>query len=387
MKDYFMKECKIRFISHIDGDCVNDRDGIKIDNGVRISVSVSAPTEASMYLNGEKMLLRDGLFYGEADICGYRNALVAKDEKSGDETKITILYLQQTVGHYRISSDDNIRFLQDINDHKDEYTSIFDNPYLAIYKKAHDLYGAKVHLNLFYEFEDEARKSFSKDRAYFNLSMMTDKFKDEFTANSDWLKLAFHSRTEKPNAPYKNASAKTIIKDCTQVHREIIRFAGKECISNCTTIHFGEANHECMRALRSMGYRSFAGYFTMNNDKPLVSYYATPDLVGHIEKRDFWYDTSEDILFAKIDRVTNMGSLDECMDVIKNTVNDPHLGGFVSVMIHEQYFYDDYKAHKPDFAARILEPSKYLYEHGYVGAHISDITKENDLCDFKGFYG
>ena len=50
MKDYFMKECKIRFISHIDGDCVNDRDGIKIDNGVRISVSVSAPTEASMYL-------------------------------------------------------------------------------------------------------------------------------------------------------------------------------------------------------------------------------------------------------------------------------------------------------------------------------------------------
>ena len=385
MVDYFMTDRKIRFISHIDGDCVNDRDGVKINGGVRIDVTVSAPIDADMYLNEQKMLYEDGLFHAKFDIIGYRNALVAKDMASGEPTKITLLYLQKAVGHFRVSSDDNIRFLQDINDHKDEYTSIFDNPYLAIYKKAHDLYGAKVHLNLFYEFDDEARKRFSNDRKYFNLSMMTDKFKDEFIANSDWLKLAFHSKAEKPNAPYKFASPQTIMNDCIDVHREIIRFAGKECISNSTTIHFGEANIECMRALRSMGYRSFTGYFTLNEGKPFVSYYTPAQLIEHVTNRDFWYDTNEDILFAKIDRVTNMGPLTECMDVIKNAVNDPHQGGFVSIMIHEQYFYEDYVAHKSDFEARILEPCKYLYERGYIGAHISEITKEDDLCDFSAF--
>ena len=47
--------------------------------------------------------------------------------------------------------------------------------------------------------------------------------------------------------------------------------------------------------------------------------------------------------------------------------------------------YEDYTAYKPDFEARILEPCKYLYEHGYVGAHITDITRESDLCDFSAF--
>ena len=39
---------------------------------------------------------------------------------------------------FRISSDDNILFLQDINKNKDTYSSIFENPYLAMYKMAHD---------------------------------------------------------------------------------------------------------------------------------------------------------------------------------------------------------------------------------------------------------
>ena len=51
------------------------------------------------------------------------------------------------VKRFRISSDDNILFLKDLSE--GDYKSIFDHPYLAVYKKAHDLFGAKVHLNLF----------------------------------------------------------------------------------------------------------------------------------------------------------------------------------------------------------------------------------------------
>jgi hypothetical protein len=73
------------------------------------------------------------------------------------------------------------------------------------------------------------------------------------------------------------------------------------------------------------------------------------------------------------------------MDEIQRVVSDPHLGGFVSIMIHEQYFYKDYKAYKCDFEARILEPCKLLYGLGYKGAHLTDITCESNLKDFPKF--
>jgi hypothetical protein len=58
---------------------------------------------------------------------------------------------------------------------------------------------------------------------------------------------------------------------------------------------------------------------------------------------------------------------------VKEVVSAPHRGGFVSIMIHEQYFYKDYKNHRPDFEARVLEPAKYLFENGYRGTFLSEL--------------
>jgi hypothetical protein len=236
-----------------------------------------------------------------------------------------------------------------------------------------------VHLNLFYEFDDSARTRFSSPRHYFNLSMMTDKFKDEFAANSHWLKLAFHSNSEFPAAPYEGEGADKIVEDCIRVHREIVRFAGKDSISNSTTVHFGSGTIEGIRALRSLGYTSFTGYFNVNNGKRSVAYYVPADICMHLNGRDFWCDCEEDIFFGRIDRVTNLGTLESAMEDVKAAAADPHRGGFVSVMIHEQYFYSDYAGYLPDFEARILEPCRYLFEQGYGGAHITEVTREPEL--------
>ena len=328
---------------------------------------------------------KDGSYTAEIELYGYRNTVIAEDRTNNTSARIRLFYIKAAVGKFRVSSDDNILFLWDINEHKDEYKSIFDNPYLAIYKKAHDLYGAKVHLNLFYEFDDTARKCFSSPRPYFNLSMMTDKFKDEFAANSDWLKLAFHSNTEFPDAPYNNVSAEKIVEDCIRVHREIIRFAGKNSISNSTTTHWGSGTRECIQALRGLGYTSFTGYFDVINGSGLVSYYVPVEICEHINKRDFWYDTEEDIFFGRIDRVTNLGTLESVMDTVKAVVADPHRGGFVSIMIHEQYFYSDYCGYLPDFEERVLAPCRYLHEHGYVGSHITEALREPSLNENEKF--
>ncbi len=381
MDKYFKKDQPIYFISPIDGDCVNERDGKPIDFGVSVPVNVKAPENSEVYINGQKAEYSDGKYSININITGYRTTICAEDKTNGTSCKIAVYYLPDAVGKYRISSDDNILFLQDINKNKDVYKSIFENPYLAIYKKAHDLYGAKVHINLFYEFNPyEAFKD--STREYFNLSMMTDKFKDEFRANSDWLKLAFHSRSENPPRPYQHADPETITRDCIDVCREIIRFAGPECMNDSTTIHWGEANIPCVRALRALGFKSLTGYFTKRADgTPLVSYYAPSELIDHIEERDFWYDTDENMLFGRIDRVLNSSTYDNVMKKVKEAAEHPHRGGFVSIMIHEQYFYEDYGNYLPDFEARVLDPAKYLYEHGYVGSHISDVVKERALRD------
>ena len=381
MRDYLRKNDSLRFVFPIDGDCVNERDGTSERGAVLINVKVSAPEGHTVTVCGEKAEWKDGFYTVPVEIFGHRTILTAKDESTGDECRIAVYYLPNSVGGYRISSDDNILFLADITYHKDEYKSIFDNPYLAVYKKAHDLYGAKVHINLFYEFKGEAKKFFSADRPDFDLSMMTDKFKDEWKANSDWLRLSFHSKNEKPDAPYQNATAEEVSRDCIRVNREILRFAGPEVMSDVTTLHWGAANETVVKTMREMGYRAMTGYFMHFSSAP-VAYHAPYELIEHIFDRDFWYDSDNDMFFGRIDNVVNGSTNEKNMAEIAEIIKSPTRGGFVSILMHEQYFYDDYSHHRTDFEARILDPSRLLWEKGYKGRLISEVIAERHVHEF-----
>ncbi len=370
---------KISFLNFIDGDCVNAHDGVETDAGLRLPIRVCAPAGRAITVNGVPAAFAEGIYTAEVVLNGYRNTVVASD---GVQAETIRLYrLPNVMGKYRLSSDDNIIFLADITAHADEYTSIFDNPYLAVYKAAHDRYGAKVHLNLFYEFYP-VESGFPDERGYFNLSMMTDKFRDEFRANADWLKLAFHARKEMPASPYQCATAEEITEDCRRVCREIIRFAGRECISDSTTVHYGETSIEALRALRALGFRSLTGYFEKTKHNiPLVAYHTSGALTDHIGARDFWFDTDEDMLFGRIDLVLNYNTLAWVQANLPPVLDAPGRNGFVSIMIHEQYFYPDYVNYRHDFAERVLWACEYLAEHGYVGSHICAATDERHLVE------
>ena len=96
-------------------------------------------------------------------------------------------------------------------------------------------------------------------------------------------------------------------------------------------------------------------------------------LVEHVGERDFWYDADTDLFFGRIDRVTNVGPFENVMADLKDIIAHPHRGGFVSIMIHEQYFYEDYRSYLPDFEARVLEPAKLLFENGYKGSFVKEV--------------
>ena len=208
--------------------------------------------------------------------------------------------------------------------------------------------------------------------------MMTDKYKSEFEENSDWLKLSFHARAEFPIRPYKHAEPEEIINDFSDVKREVLRFAGEKSFSDeVTTIHWGEMSLASVRALRALGNTALMGYFKLSEaGDPLVSYYFDVPLIEHVTNRDFYYDKSTDVTFGRIDRVTNVGELSEIMEDLGRIIKHPGRGNFVSVMIHEQFFYPDYKNYLSDFASRVLEPARFLSENGYRGCFIGEALKK-----------
>lgn len=364
----------IEFLFPKDGDFVNSRDGEWKDNALYVDFLIKADSVPTV--NGIKAQFCNdkNCYVASVPLYGYRNSVVA--EADGDEKIIAVFTMtDDKLKKFRLSSDDNIRFLKELTE--GDYESIFDHPYLAVYKKAHDIYGAKVHINIHYAFCDKSRARFSDNHSYFDLSMMTDRYKDEFIANSDWLKLAFHSKAEFPDKPYKYADRKTVRDDCTAICREICRFAGKECISNTTTVHWGEGNREVIRELRSMGFTSLTGYFKRNsNGEPVVSYYVDGDELDRLDGRDFWMDTKEDMIFGRIDRVLNVGRLESVLADVKAVTEHPHRGGFVSIMIHEQYFYPDYPHHQPDFCEKVESAVKYLTECGRKSVYLEELTEQ-----------
>ena len=138
-------------------------------------------------------------------------------------------------------------------------------------------------------------------------------------------------------------------------------------------MHFGAANIDVARELRDIRYTAMTGYFIPG--KYPVAYYAPDELIEYIYNRDFWVDTETDILFGRIDRVLNSRSYDSVISSINEILSCDTRSGFVSIMIHEQYFYEDYINYLPAFEKLVLDPCKMLFERGYKGRHISEIKK------------
>ena len=372
--DYFHTHLNTRFLFPIDGDHVNAGDGTLADDTLLLPVRILAPAGARVEVNGIPAIEADGALCATVPLSAGWCTLIAKNLTAGTEDCVRVFCRTDGGRYFRISSDDNILFLADLNSHP-EYTSIFDNPYLAIYRKAHELYGAKVHLNLFYSFPGSPHRHFSAARPPFDLSMMTDRYKAEFEANSDWLKLSFHARSEHPSRPYQNADAATVLADYEAVRREVVRFAGERTFSgDVTTIHWGAVTKEGVAALRDAGHRALMGYFYHTpKGEAMVSYYAPDDLVRHIGRRDFFTDLEMGMTFGRIDLVTNLSTLPKLLEEMREIIASPTRGGFVSFMIHEQFFYGDFIDPRPDFEARVLEPARMLYEAGYRGRLIREV--------------
>ena len=239
--------------------------------------------------------------------------------------------------------DDNIRFFKEICE--GGHGSIFEHPYLAMYKRLHERYGVKVQLNLFYECED------------FCLSDMTDTYKEEWKSSSDWLKMSFHSRLENVR-PYENSDYNVVFTDSAKVNAEILRFAGEKSLAKTTTIHYCALTDNGIDAVKANGYKGLLGLYSAG-DSPRVSYQNTAKeserlIEGELVK-------SEGMTYGAIDIVLNLFTKEENLNQLSALLGRET----VKIMIHEQYFYEDYKRYIPDFEEILSSSFELLTNNGY----------------------
>lgn len=358
----------MKFIKPVDGDMLNNLSGKLSGNSLEILVRLQAEEGRCIKINGIPACYEAGEYTAKVLIDGYRNTIEAVDAESGCKTKIGIYWLKKAAGKYRLSVDDNIWFLQDIAKNAGTYKSIFDNPYLSVYKSVHDKYGTKVHLNIYYE---------CPEFGGFNLTQMPDKFKSEWQENSNWLHLSFHARSNLPDKPYIATDYATIKRDYDAVIAEIKRFAGEEVLSSETTVHWGECTVEGVRAIRASGIKALAGYLTFTKDgNRLVSYYLSDEQIINANYYGFWKDHSEDIIFSKIDTVLNLHTPEEIVKILDEAKSKYSEKGFIEFMIHEEYFYPHYHAYMPNFKERILAGVEWAARNGYEPAFLSEVAFE-----------
>ncbi|MEA4889367.1 MAG: hypothetical protein VB070_07880 [Clostridiaceae bacterium] len=347
-------------ISPMDGDMLNERDGRLEDGCLLTEIQIQAPAGSAITVNQVPAVGMNGRYTAAIRLRSYRNVLQISDTASGYTEKIVIYWLRHFTGRYRVSMDDNIWFLQDIAENAGHYHSIFDNPYLGFFRQVHEQYGTKVHVNIYYQTDG------------FNLTQMPDRYKAEWRAHADWLRLSFHALQNEPDNPYAESSYDEMKRDYVKVADQIERFAGIEVLGPVTTLHWGAATVEGCRALRDQGILCQVGDFNVDNDLPPVSYYLDVEKRRNIYRRSVWKDNAEDIIFFRSSIITDCHKLDRITPFLDEIGQDPHRSGYMDFLIHEQYFYPFYCNYQPDYRDKVLTVARWAAERNYQPAFLSD---------------
>jgi hypothetical protein len=351
----------LKVIFPVDGDMLTENDG-KVKNGALLTkVIITGPQGSTLRVNGVIAKFDGKTFRANVLLNDYKNDIIVTDSATGSWQTLTVYWLKDILDKYRFSLDDNIWFLKDISNNSTIYRSIFENAYLGFLKYIHDMYGTKIHINIYYQTDD------------FNLSQMTPKYKSEWQDNATWLRLSFHALQNDPDRPYINSGYDELKKDCEMVNEQIRRFAGEEVMGPVTTLHWGAATSDGCRALRDSGYNILAGYFVVEKGEEPVSYYLDEDKKLNLSKRVAWKDNRAGIIFSRINIVINRHKLDEIIPYLDEIKKDPHRSAYMDVMIHEQYFYPSYTGYQPDFREKVIKTISWVTDNGYKPAFLSEV--------------
>ncbi|MBR2476637.1 MAG: hypothetical protein IKB50_00700 [Clostridia bacterium] len=298
--------------------------------------------------------------------------------------------------------DDNIWAFRQLAERKPE--SIFDVPFFGMLKGAHDNYGLKVQLNLFYQTDE------SYGEGTFTLAEVPDTYKSEWEANSDWLKLAYHAKKEFPNFPHLNIDYDDMYNTFKNIEREVFRFAGEKSFTYVTCAHWVPVSKDGVQALYDCGvpllYASYGDPFEydpetsdltpdcvellLDNRKPeskcykkfinrdyyLTSLCSYNNISSEDEKRiygTFDYITDEETGMKFKCYSTGICLNSSTLESLPERFEKQKDQEYVCIFTHEQYYHDFYVNYQPDTAEKYNLMAKYFTEHGFEFFFLDEI--------------
>jgi len=352
----------VKILEPIHGAVLNHRHGRQTAEGLTIRVSGTTRPDRQVTLNGKPCRVEGGRFFGEATLREHETDLVAAADGPGgrDEDHARVVWDRHSQPRYRFSIDDSSFFLRDIA--QKQYRSLFECPFLKILHDLNKNYGAKFSVNIYYAVADNA--DFPTD-ASFRISQFPDRYKGQWRANSDWLKLAFHAYANMPSYPYSDAPPEKLIADLDLVAGEILRFAGEEAYAPPTVIHWGMTRPSAFKPLFDRGVRALSGFFIQNGGRWNVNYHWDDFHSEYLSRHDAWKDFDSGIVFSKVDLVCNNVPLDRTVATLEPLTKNPDTAEIMDLFTHEQYFWPFYHRYLPDHAQRLDAAIRWCTEQGY----------------------
>jgi hypothetical protein len=344
----------VRIEEPFHGAVLNRRHGEELNNGLKIRVSGRAPLRDRVTVNGKPTRRAGSNFNAEVILKDKETQILAVSQGSfgKHEHRVRVVWDRHSQPRYRFSIDDNSFFLRDIA--QKNYASLFDCFYLDILRKLHTKYGARFVLNIYYTTEDG-----------FTLARFPDRYKSQWQENCDWLKLAFHAYSNKPDRPYQYAPPSQLIADLDKVAEQIHRFAGKQTYSPPTVIHWGMVQPTALKPLYERGVRVLSGYFRLYNGVWDVNYLLDDVRSEYLSRHDALMDFESGIVFSKIDIVCNSTPLEHTVATLEPLSKDPNCAEIMDLFTHEQYFWPFYSNYIPDHAQRLDTAIRWVTEQGY----------------------
>lgn len=247
------------------------------------------------------------------------------------------------------SIDDCIEMFKDIT--INNYNSIFENKYFNFFKELHDNYNSCISLYTFIEYNG------------FNISNISNRYKNEFRVNSNWLKIGFHGYNE--NSRY-NSDDITMKKDYKLFLKYIHRFTGTyNIIDHIPRLHYFSGNQKNIQKIAKIK-NGIIGLLTADDDRN--NYYLSKNENIFLNRHGEYKDIKNDILFIK----TTLRM--EHIKDINTTIKNINLNNNIIMFTHEVFLKDD----------NIINNIKKIYDHSKENNYIPNFLENvNILSSIK----
>jgi hypothetical protein len=250
---------------------------------------------------------------------------------------------------YGFQVDDNSFFLRDIA--RKGYRSLFDCPYLAMYRDWHTRFGTRFTLNCYYRTADG-----------FTLEQFPDRYKAEWADQADWLRLTVHAEADKPDYPSReDEGGVAFLRDWDRIHAEVARFAGEAVWTVPSIIHWCAIPRSAWPALRARGVTCLGGLFDPSYPD-FLKFGLPPAIQQKVLREGSHTDPETGLTLFDVALVCNKTPPEQAEPVLDAWVKRTPGARVIPMWTHEQYFWDFYPNYIPDHPQRVERGLRWAFE-------------------------